>query len=226
MFEKYPTIYHLPTSKMSRDDKRLDDEQVEVLMQTHPLHISEKVDGAVVGIQMQDNTPLLMKRGGIIGTGEHVQFQDFKGWVYGNMERVAQIPEGWIVYGEWLSVLHSVAYDQLPEFFLAFDILTPDGFMGVESRDKYLREFGFMSPQQYEISSYTGSKELIAALQLVGLSHSKYSSTDVLEGFVVRNDFADVPEENRLKAKWVRTSFIQGEHWSRNAVRHNKLKEE
>jgi len=231
MFEKYPTICHLPGSTMSRDDKRLDEKDIDILMNSSSLHVSEKVDGAIVGIKMQDNTPVLFKRSGVIGTGEHLQYQEFKSWVFANMDRVGQIPESWAVYGEWLSIHHTIPYNKLPEFFLAFDIMTPDGFLSIEDRDKYLNEFGFSSPKAidelsldfFAYNEYT-IYQLTKLLQSLSKHASEYNDS-ILEGFVIRNTYNDVPKEDWLKAKWVRNDFIQGEHWSKTNIIHNTLGE-
>lgn len=218
MFIKYPSIKHLPGSQMSREDKRVSPEELEILRNT-PLHVSEKVDGATVAIGIKNGAPQLFKRSGAIGTGEHVQYQDFKSWVFSNMDRIQKIPEEFLIYGEWLSVRHSVSYDKLPEFFLAFDVLGNGcDFAPVDVGRSLLRNWGFSVP--CEISDLSlGNIEQIASR----LSH--YSTYSYMEGVIVRNNFSSVDLSKRMKTKWVRESFIQGEHWSKGNVERNQLRE-
>jgi len=209
---KYPKIRHLPGSKMSRGDKRLSEEEVGLLSSVS-VHISEKVDGAIVAIGMEDGIPQLFKRGGLVGEGEHEQFTEFKSWVYAHMENVLEIPSGWRVYGEWLSVRHTVSYDMLPDYFLAFDIMSLDGFLSYCQVEELLHCWGFLMPVRYEIG-------VDSIDSFVSDTLSAYSTTDIMEGVVVRD------LENTLRGKWVRENFIQGEHWSSTVPKRNLLRAE
>jgi len=209
---KYPKIRHLPGSKMSRGDKRLSEEEVK-LLSTASVHISEKVDGAIVSIGMDSGIPQLFKRGSMITEGEHNQYNEFKAWVYSHIEKVINIPSGWRVYGEWLSVRHTVTYDKLPDYFLAFDVLGIDGFLSYPKVEELLSEWGFCMPVVCEVQVKDVS-------DFVCKTFSAYSTTDIMEGVVVRD------LENTLRGKWVRENFIQGEHWSSTAPKRNLLRAE
>jgi len=109
--------------------------------------------------------------------------------------------------------------------------MTPDGFLSIEDRDKYLNEFGFSSPKAidelsldfFAYNEYT-IYQLTKLLQSLSKHASEYNDS-ILEGFVIRNTYNDVPKEDWLKAKWVRNDFIQGEHWSKTNIIHNTLGE-
>jgi len=215
-FIKYPKICHLPGSKMSREDKRLG--EVELAALVGPVHISEKVDGAVVCIGMKNNIPQLFKRSGPVRMGEHVQFKEFKLWVYSNMGRILLIPDSWRIYGEWLSIQHTVVYDELPDFFLAYDILTPDGFLSKYTSEKLFLRWGFSIPVAYDI-------QLSEIEKFASTTLSAYSTTDIMEGVVVRNDgIVPLAPERIVRGKWVRENFIQGEHWSKGQPISNQLR--
>lgn len=215
MFIKYHSIKHLPQSQMSRNDKRLSEKEVSILAHS-PLYISEKLDGARVGIQMRNNTPILFKRGSIITTGEHEQYDHFKSWVFNNMERMLKIPNGYTVYGEWLSVQHTVYYDLLPEFFLAFDIIDDsEKYLPIDESLMLLNSIGFHIPQRIEM-------DLSDIAKIIPRMKSNYSTTDNIEGVVVRNDFSDY-SGFIIKAKFVRQNFVQGKHWSKGQAKYNQL---
>ena len=206
---KYPKIKHLPGSKMSRGDKRLSEEALDFLRQS-PVQISEKVDGAIVAIGVENEMPQLFKRGGAVTNNEHEQFAEFKAWSYCNMHRIINIPDGWRIYGEWLSVKHTVAYDKLPDYFIAFDILTENGFLPCSQVEEYLLQWGFNIPIVYNVT-------LDEIENFVTSTLSAYSTTDIMEGVVVRDS------ESKVRGKWVRENFIQGEHWSAGKSQRNYL---
>lgn len=203
---------------MSRNDKRLDDEEVNILARSS-LYVSEKLDGARVGIRMNENVPILFKRSSIIKTGEHEQYDHFKSWIFNNIERVLKIPNGYTVYGEWLSVQHTVYYDLLPELFLAFDVIdSQEKYLPVDEGLLLLSKIGFHVPQRIEI-------DLADIPTVIPRMKSSYSTKDNIEGVVVRNDFSDY-SGIIVKGKFVRKNFVQGKHWSKGKAKYNKTKKE
>jgi hypothetical protein len=215
MFIKYPSIKHLPESQMSKNDKRLNEEEVDILAHSS-LDISEKLDGARVGIRMHENVPILFKRGSIIKTGEHEQYNHFKSWIFNNIEKILKIPNGYIVYGEWLSVQHTVYYDLLPEFFLAFDVIDDVGkYLPIDKSLEFLNNIGLCVPRRIKIN-------LSDIPTIIPKMKSNYSTTDNIEGVVVRNDFSDY-SGSIVKGKFVRQNFVQGKHWSKGQAKYNQL---
>ncbi|MFX5747767.1 RNA ligase family protein, partial [Acinetobacter baumannii] len=56
--------------------------------------------------------------------GEHEQYEQFKKWCLTNVEKLWEILESkYVLFGEWVYCQHAVTYDQLPDFFIAFDLL-------------------------------------------------------------------------------------------------------
>lgn len=65
----------------------------------------------------------MQKRSGIIGSEKHRQYHVFRDWVFGRLDALWQLlSTRYVLFGEWLWCQHAVAYDALPNFFLAFDI--------------------------------------------------------------------------------------------------------
>ena len=80
----------------------------------------EKADGAGVAVIRNKDDFELQKRGSLIGTNEHHQYNHFKAWSQTNYDKLMQIPKGTILYAEWTAVKHTIFYDLLPDYFLPF----------------------------------------------------------------------------------------------------------
>ena len=82
--------------------------------------ITEKMDGANVGIIRHKDYFRLQKRGSLVDVGEHFQFNFFKAWSQQNYDKLLQIPQDTTLYGELMICKHTVFYDMLPDYFVAF----------------------------------------------------------------------------------------------------------
>jgi hypothetical protein len=90
---------------------------------TGTLEITEKVDGANVAIIRGNGDKwTLQKRRGLADEGVHAQFSFFWNWARHNYQKILAIPHNWIIYGELCYAKHNIYYDQLPSYFLVFDI--------------------------------------------------------------------------------------------------------
>jgi ATP-dependent RNA circularization protein (DNA/RNA ligase family) len=87
--------------------------------------VQEKVDGANTGISFsEDGNLLLQSRGHYLnGSLREKQFDKLKNWANQNQDNLFDILEDkYILFGEWLYAKHRIFYDNLPHYFLAFDI--------------------------------------------------------------------------------------------------------
>ena len=108
---KYPRTYHLPWSPgATRDDRIMKSLS---RLEGRPIVVTEKMDG--------ENTTLY--RHGLharsLNFGHHPSRTRVKAF---HRKVQFDIPEGWRVCGENLTAVHSLRYDSLPHFFLAFSI--------------------------------------------------------------------------------------------------------
>ena len=124
------------------------------------------------------------------------------------------------MYGEWLYARHTIPYDQLPHFFLEFDILDrEDGiFLNTERRRAFLAG----SP----IVSVPVLAEGVVAPLESHLSKSYCSSSEPMEGLYIKHE-ADGKVIGRYK--FVRASFLQmvedsGEHWKDRPIEPNSIR--
>jgi hypothetical protein len=108
---KYPRTHHLPWSEGLHDDDRLIHDLAE--LRGHEVVVTEKMDG--------ENTTLYtnyMHARSVDGNSH-----PSRGWVKGFWSRfAADIPENWRVCGENLYAKHSIAYPDLPTYFMGFSI--------------------------------------------------------------------------------------------------------
>jgi hypothetical protein len=186
----YPRIPHFDKSisNMTHDDIILESSI------TYPLEcwVQEKVDGANMGVSWTSG-PVLRNRNHILKKGymdvetpSKIQFRPAWNWLHEHRKDIMMIIEALkspiTVYGEWLWAKHSIGYDKLPDWFLAYDIYLAE-------------EDNFISPSLFkEIISKTNikfidtQKVILNNIQdVINLSErkSKYRN-DVCEGIVIK----------------------------------------
>ena len=207
-FVKFPRTHWLPIGeKPYKSERYLTGKEVDNLF-SGEVHVSEKLDGANVGISYHDGILVLQKRGSFIGDGEHPQYGAFKKWASSRYHPFSQLPEGTVLFGEWLFARHSIHYTRLPDYFFVFDVWQ-GGFLPVEERDSLAERLGLYVPP----TIYQG---IIAIDDIPHLIRQSYYSDELMEGVVVRN--------SRVRGKYVRPDFIRGqEHWSKYNFEKNQL---
>jgi len=96
--------------------------------------IEEKVDGANMGFRLSSSNDdsqqiLVQNRSRYISSGDHAQFSRVDEWVHLHRPALFRILRGsriggnkLILYGEWCTAKHSLLYDKLPDYFVAFDL--------------------------------------------------------------------------------------------------------
>ncbi|MGH9154985.1 MAG: RNA ligase family protein, partial [Acidimicrobiales bacterium] len=103
------------------------------------------------------------------------------------------------LYGEWLFLTHTVAYDRLPSYLVALDLWRTDiGFLSVEHRDTVCAESGLTTPPRL----WQGIARDIGAVERL-LGPSAWGPAR-MEGLVVRS-----LERPDLRAKLLTTAFVR-----------------
>ena len=173
------------------------------------MNVSEKLDGANVGISFWKGELRLQKRGDFIGEGEHPQYGAFKEWAYSRYVTFSQLPEDVVLFGEWLFAKHSIHYTRLPDYFILFDAWENGEFLPIEQRDTLAERLGLSVPP----TVYQG---ILSLDKIPSLIRRSYYSDEVMEGVVVRN--------SRTRGKYIRPDFICGQdHWTRYNATKNLL---
>lgn len=223
VFFKFPTTSHLTLfdGTKVRDDKvMLKCEQNELLL--HKLVVEEKVDGANLGISFDhEGNMLVQNRGEYLHSPYSGQWKKLSEWLNPRTDMLfEQLTDKYILFGEWCYAEHSVGYDKLPDWFLGFDIFdkVTAKFFSCSRRNAM-----FDALQIFHVPMIAQGKFTLSELNNL-LSQSQLSDK-LAEGLYLRFDQGDWLKQ---RAKLVRPGFIQSieQHWSRSAIKANRLKRE
>jgi hypothetical protein len=140
---KFPRTQHIQGSRLQRGDHDLEAVPWEELAGKH-LVITEKCDGANVGVSFSEDGKLLLQSRGhyLRGGPREKQFDVLKQWATARQDELFCIlGSRYVMYGEWLYARHTCFYDALPHYFMEFDVLDTenDVFLSTVARDKLLR---------------------------------------------------------------------------------------
>ena len=226
---KFPRTRHLfNIGSASRDDLILSSSDAKAFLQsTDPsttVVVEEKVDGANLGISLDSCGALqVQNRSHYVNSKSHAQFKKLDKWLEDHYEDLSTVldaksgqPGRWILYGEWLFAKHSIHYSNLPDLFLAFDLLdTKTGsFLSREALSERLRCTKLHQVKDIEVEK----PDEQSLLDIVRTRQSIYYE-GVVEGVYLRRQ-KDGKTIDR--AKIVRSDFIAGdEHWNRRGVTPN-----
>jgi len=192
--------------------------------------VEEKVDGANCGISLTEAyEPRFQNRAHYVTSSTATQWQALDAWWEEHGWAVCQLlePEVEVLFGEWAWACHSVAYDRLPGYFIAFDIYNKRSgrFCSARERDRRLEGLGIPVVPRVAERAFSGAQEVLA---LLGRPSSYCEGP--MEGVYLR---IDEPEELggglwlQHRGKIVRADFIQGiaddGHWIHKEVKRNRL---
>jgi len=219
-FFKFPSTPHLATMPGVdiRGDKVLTEtERAEFLR--HELTVEEKVDGANLGISFDaEGNICAQNRGAYLNLPGSGQWKKLGEWLVLRTDVLFEhLSDQYILFGEWCYAQHSIFYDRLPDWFLAFDIYDREAgrFLATARRDRVLGEMHIS-----KVPAIARGRFTYPEIQEL-LSQSKLTNQPA-EGIYLRIDHGDWLEQ---RAKLVRPAFIQAveQHWSRSAIRPNRL---
>jgi hypothetical protein len=207
MFTKYPRTFHLPWSPgFTKDDKVLTDLSCFVGKR---VVITKKMDG--------ENTT------GYSDGYIHARSLDSRGgvdrdWVKQMWAGVAHnLPENWRICGENLWARHSIAYTDLPSYFMAFSIWDESNTcLGWDDSVQYFEMLGI----DHVPVIYDGVWDEDMTRNL----HKELSPND--EGYVVRLADSFYYDQFGISvAKYVRKDHVQTDkHWRAQELIPNELR--
>jgi ATP-dependent RNA circularization protein (DNA/RNA ligase family) len=201
-----------------RRDKVLSESERDEFLQ-HDLVVEEKVDGANLGISFDSEGNIRgQNRGAYLHLPGSGQWKKLGDWLAPRTDTLFEHLSGnFMLFGEWCYAQHSVFYDRLPDWFLAFDIYDRESrrFLSSARRDQLIEKMRISKVPSLARGqfSYPEIEQL--------LSQSKLTDQPA-EGIYLRIDQGDWLEQ---RAKLVRPAFIQAveQHWSRSAIKPNRL---
>ncbi len=219
---KFPRTRHLVNlGAATRDDLMMTEGEQKEYLNT-PIYCEEKIDGANLGISIHNNQIHLQNRSHYITSKYHEQFKSIDKWLYQHSQDLWTILEQdrHILYGEWMYACHSIPYERLPGYFIAFDLY--DQYEGKFWSRRRLEEV--LSTTQIPIVPLLEHKTFKTAAELKALAQrqSQFYYGRV-EGVYCRI-MDDKNEWLVARSKIVRTDFLAANgHWTKGALRPNKL---
>ncbi|MCH9684912.1 MAG: RNA ligase family protein [Deltaproteobacteria bacterium] len=248
---KYPRTRHLRGSRLQPGDEDLQAAPYADIQGRHTV-VEEKLDGANAAVCFDEQgQPWLQSRGHYLTGGYRERhFDRFKTWAHAHRDALwTALGDRYVMYGEWLFAKHTVFYDQLPHYFMEFDVRDrrTDTFLSTPRRRALLADVPVMSvPVVHE--------GLVPSLDWLAdrVVRSLYKSDDWRaqldeaargagqEPLRVRDQTDDSPlaeglyikveEQGQVVAryKWVRASFLtsvadSGGHWIDRPIVPNRL---
>ena len=142
--KKYPRTPHLEGSRLQPGDEDLSQVPFSAIAGRH-LVVEEKIDGANSGISFDENGNLLLQSRGHYLTGGYRErhYNLMKQWATIQKDALyAVLGSRFIMYGEWMYAKHTVWYDNLPHYFMEFDIYDRERgiYLDTPSRRELTRE--------------------------------------------------------------------------------------
>ncbi len=220
-FFRFPHTPHIAWlgDGQPRDDKVLPADEARAFL-GHEVLVEEKVDGANVGFSLDEQVTLrVQNRGSFLSKDHcHPQFKTLWRWLQTREQALADaLYPDLMLFGEWCFAVHSVRYNRLPDWFLAFDVYdrSQGQFLSTARRDDIIAQLGLAKVP------VLGQRKF----KLAELSHMLKQSQlgdAPAEGLYVRRDEG---EWLAARAKLVRPEFVQAieEHWSRRSIEVNEL---
>lgn len=221
-FFRFPRTPHLAwlSDGKPRDDKVLSPDEAEALL-SHDVVVEEKLDGANLGISVDEAGNLrLQNRGQYLAAPYAGQFSRANDWTERFQHDLAPaLGHEFVLFGEWCAARHSVAYEHLPDWFLAFDIYDRRAmrFWSSHRRDAWADSLDIPI-----VPVLARRRMTLAGLKDLVLTGATRFGSAKLEGVVIRRDGSEFLEE---RAKLVRPDFIQSirRHWRHKQIEWNAV---
>lgn len=196
----YPRVPHLVPGRGTRDDLVLRPDQVATLL-AREVAVEEKLDGANVVVWREGHRVECALRSGPGAADRAGQLGPLKAWAAERSHLLRRLLAGDLaLYGEWLYLTHTVAYDRLPSYFVALDLRRPDGsFLTVDERTATCQAAGLAVPPEL----WRGTARGLATIEAL-LGASGYGPAPA-EGIVIRTVDGSEPRA----AKLLRPQFNQ-----------------
>lgn len=249
---KYPRTLHLTGSKIQKGDENLNTIDFSQIKNKH-IVIEEKVDGANCGISFDFNGKMyLQSRGHFLNGGyKEKQFDLFKMWANTYKRQLyTLLSNRYVIYGEWLYAKHTIYYDNLPHYFMEFDIYDKleNKFLSTSKRKQLLKDYKFIvsvlvlfegKVNKFEdvtkyicnsnfktINWFDNLRTTCEDLNLsFDIAKNQTDKLNFMEGLYIK-----LEDENQvlLRCKYIRESFINTildseTHWADRSIIPNKL---
>lgn len=251
--QKYPRTAHLEGSRLQPGDEDMQSAPFSQLV-GRSLVVEEKIDGQNAGISFGTAGELLLQSRGhfLRGGAREASFAPLKGWAQRHRAALHDVLGArYVLFGEWCYAKHTVFYDALPHWFLAFDLYDKehDLFVDTPTRRRVLAGAPVVEVPVLAMKSFTSLAEMLtllgpstcktpawrtalraAAEQVAHLdverTVTETDDSDEMEGLYVKVEEGGVVVD---RLKWVRPSFLQAvfasdSHWFDRPIVPNGLR--
>jgi atypical dual specificity phosphatase len=194
----YPRVAHLTAGRGTRDDLILGPSEVEVMLHS-PTVVEEKLDGANVAVWLDGSGRVdCAGRGGPGAMDRARQIGPLRAWLAAHDDALQAVLAIWpLLYGEWLLLTHTVAYQRLPSYLVVLDMWRDGGFATVDDRNSWSAAAGMTTPTELG-RGVAGSIERIEA----AIGPSAWGD-QAMEGVVIRTVDGNPPRLAKLvKPGW------------------------
>lgn len=222
---KYGRTYHLPwTAHKTTDDKIWDEDELVKAFSGKEIIITEKMDG--------ENTTVY-DDGTFHARSIDGRHHPSRNRMVGIAKGIgAKLPRGWRVSGENVYAQHSIAYTNLPDYFMAFGVYDENNFcLDWDTTEYVAKDLGLtLVPRIWRGDwdhFYVNHADMTRFIMSNDwLSQNEHEIKGDIEGYVVRTvegfHFDDLGSHC---GKYVRFGHVQtDEHWMHKAVIPNGLR--
>jgi atypical dual specificity phosphatase len=219
---KFPRTKHITNlGSATRDDLLMTQAEANNFLNKEII-IEEKIDGANMGISInKDGKILVQNRSHYVTSQSGAQFKPLDKWIAEHSAELWEFlePDVHILYGEWLYMKHSIKYNRLEDWFMAFDIFDKreNKFYSRNRVEQLLEETTIKLIPTIARGTFKKIDELKALVN----SPSRFCDNHKVEGIYCR-----ICDDNYLinRGKIVRTDFISGNaHWSKGIIEQNEI---
>jgi hypothetical protein len=195
---KYPRTPHLEGSRLQPGDEDLSQIPFKNIKGKY-LVVEEKIDGANCAISFDDEGNLLLQSRGHYLTGGYRErhYNLFKQWASIHREEFFNVIENrYIIYGEWMYAKHKVYYDNLPSYFMEFDVYdkTEKMFLSTEKRQQLLKGLPICSVPVLSAGVFNKIDDILKCLV-----ESKYKTPNHLNNLIENITSLGLNVEETLK---------------------------
>ena len=220
---KFPRTQHIfNIGGATVDDRILNKEDYEMYMKNEDVFIAEKVDGAQLGISIDENYKILIQnRSHYVNSKSHSQFEKLDKWIMDHSQSLYEIlDQDTILFGEWLYAKHSISYDNLPDYFLAFDLYNKKKklFYNRDILVEKLKDTSLNFVREMYRGKIKDKNQLLKMIE----EKSIYTSDGRVEGIYLKIFEGDYVKS---RCKLVRNDFLSGnDHWTKGGIQKNIIK--
>lgn len=215
---KFPSTPHVFYHPDVRGDKIISDDE-RLLFSSKKTIIEEKIDGANLGISFNSNADLLLQnRGSFLHPPFNGQWKYIPDWLSVNQDNIFDcIRDQYIIFGEWCYAKHSIYYNKLPDYYLAFDVFDKKRkiFLPYKQRRKIILN------SKLHCVPFLG-EGIFDPKKLTSFIKKSNFSDEFSEGIYLKVESSESVE---FRAKIVRPDFTQNiiDHWSKRTIKKNKI---